>query len=209
MYIRLSFESGQKIDKEVLGLLSATLSDDIDFTNLYLKDDGRISQMYYNETDDPKNPKLLEPDAKTKLVQKTNFVELNSAKEYMADFELFMVKHPDLKIKVRGMPKTVTKDYANIIEEIYAIQNKFEDALKSFNNQVEFNQKCEVHVSNLGLLHINQVGYAVDYCTEELQDLLNTGWRIIACCVQPDGRRPDYILGKYNPEETSVKCLKF
>lgn len=29
---------------------------------------------------------------------------------------------------------------------------------------------------------------------------LNNGWRIIAVCIQPDGRRPDYVLGRYNPE---------
>jgi hypothetical protein len=90
-----------------------------------------------------------------------------------------------------------------------AIQSKLENALKTFDKSIEFNQKCDVHVANLGLLHINQTGYAVDKCTEELQDILNKGWKIIACCVQPDQRRPDYILGKYNPDGDNCVCEEF
>jgi len=37
-------------------------------------------------------------------------------------------------------------------------------------------------------------------CTDALQTELNNGWRIIAVCVQPNQRRPDYVLGRYNPE---------
>jgi len=39
-----------------------------------------------------------------------------------------------------------------------------------------------------------------DYCTERLQDDLDSGWKILAICVQPDGRRPDYILGRVDAE---------
>jgi hypothetical protein len=208
MFVRLSFDSGQRIALEELSKLEKTLADEIDSTPLYLKEDGKISSLYtYSETEDPNDPKIAE--GKKTLVKKTIFVELSSSREYLVDIDLFLQKHPNLRVKFRGMPKTVEKDYASVIEQIVAIQEKFENALKSFDQQVEFNQKCDVHVSNLGLLNINQLGYAVDYCTEALQDQLNKGWRIIACCVQPDGRRPDYVLGRYNPDGDNVECVKF
>lgn len=40
-----------------------------------------------------------------------------------------------------------------------------------------------------------------DLCTEELQRLLNKGWRIVAVCVQPNQRRPDYVMGKVSGNE--------
>lgn len=58
------------------------------------------------------------------------------------------------------------------------------------------NQKCNVAVPGLGLLAINQVAVRENYCTEELQSELENGWHILAICVQPDQRRPDYILGR-------------
>jgi hypothetical protein len=91
------------------------------------------------------------------------------------------------------------------------IEQKFNQAIQGFNEKIEFNQKCSVHVPNLGLLSINQLGYAVDKCTEELQDIVNQGWRILAVCPQPDQRRPDFILGRTSNDEdlTRVNCYKF
>lgn len=61
---------------------------------------------------------------------------------------------------------------------------------------VSFNARCNVHVPGLGLLLIEEVEVHEDACTESLQKKLDEGWRIIACCPQPDQRRPDYILGR-------------
>jgi len=58
------------------------------------------------------------------------------------------------------------------------------------------NEKCNVIVNGLGTLSIDTVKVVQDYCTERLNDELEKGWRIVAVCVQPDQRRPDYILGK-------------
>lgn len=41
-----------------------------------------------------------------------------------------------------------------------------------------------------------------DACTDQLQGALNSGWRIISACPQPDQRRPDYILGRFNPDQS-------
>lgn len=62
-----------------------------------------------------------------------------------------------------------------------------------------FNAKCDVHVPGLGLLVLNEVLVLEDCCTEELQRTLDDGWRIVAACPQPNSRRPDYVVGRYNP----------
>lgn len=64
-----------------------------------------------------------------------------------------------------------------------------------------YNNKCEVHMPGNMLATYNQVCLLEDSCTDVLQDNLNRGWRIIAVCPQPDSRRPDYILGRFNPED--------
>lgn len=58
------------------------------------------------------------------------------------------------------------------------------------------NQKVRVAVPGNSLLDYDRVQLELDCCTDHLQDQLSAGWRIIAICVQPDQRRPDYILGK-------------
>ncbi len=65
-----------------------------------------------------------------------------------------------------------------------------------------FNAKCDVHVPGLGLLALNQVKLLENTCTDELQALLDEGWRVVAACPQPDQRRPDYVLGRYDPAHT-------
>ncbi len=58
------------------------------------------------------------------------------------------------------------------------------------------NETCKVNVAGLGLLTVDTVKLRQDHCTDALQEDLDNGWKIIAICVQPDQRRPDYILGK-------------
>jgi hypothetical protein len=213
MFARISFSNNQKINKTELNKLEKTLADTVKYSDMYRDNEDKINTLRtWNQTFDP-NDKALLPDDKGKiqkeLVFATEFVELETTKEYLCDLELFLSLHPGLKIEVRGLPKTPEINYSNVIEQILAIQEKFESALKGFDKQIEFNQKCDVHISNLGLLNINQVGYATDYCTEALQDILNKGWRLLAVCVQPDGRRPDYVFGRYDPNGEDIECVHF
>jgi len=63
-----------------------------------------------------------------------------------------------------------------------------------------FNKRTDVHVGGGIVTSYNDLLLKEDVCTDVLQQELNNGWRIIAICVQPDQRRPDYILGRYNPQ---------
>ena len=62
-----------------------------------------------------------------------------------------------------------------------------------------YNNKCEVHMPGHSLSLYNEMLLLEDACTDELQTSLNSGYRIVAACPQPDKRRPDYILGRFNP----------
>lgn len=64
-----------------------------------------------------------------------------------------------------------------------------------------YNQRCEVHMPGQALSTYNDLMLAEDHCTDSLQTHLDNGWRIITCSPQPDQRRPDYILGRFNPEK--------
>lgn len=211
MYIRITFE-GQQITKDNLNKLRETLSDDIEFEPCVLHADGKIRTIYsWSETLDQKESETPDEKGKTKeLVFVSDFVELKSDKEYICDMDLFFSKHPDIKVKLRGMPKTVEQNYTHVIQEIVAVQEKLENALQKFDKQIQFNEKVNVHVGGFALMSINQMGFGEDMCTEAVQGILNKGWKILAVMVMPQ-RRPDYIFGRYNENigEDKVDCVKF
>lgn len=59
----------------------------------------------------------------------------------------------------------------------------------------------QIAVPDLGLLQIGEVDWMEDACTEELQEKLDAGWRILAVCPPNAQRRPDYILGRAKRSE--------
>ncbi len=92
------------------------------------------------------------------------------------------------------------------IQNIQSILNKIEEKIQKIDKTIDimtqqtFNQKVNVHVGGGLIVTYNDLCLKEDCCTDALQAELNNGWRIIAVCVQPDQRRPDYVLGRYNPE---------
>jgi hypothetical protein len=62
-----------------------------------------------------------------------------------------------------------------------------------------YNERVEVHTPGMGLMLFNRVMLLQDACSDALQSEMDNGWRIVAACPQPDQRRPDYILGRYDP----------
>ncbi|ASV42241.1 hypothetical protein [Vibrio phage JSF13] len=80
------------------------------------------------------------------------------------------------------------------------IMEKYQNQLERLSNNT-FNTKCNLHTGGGALSEYNQLMLCEDICTDELQSKLQNGWRIIAVCVQPDQRRPDYILGKHVAED--------
>lgn len=175
----------------------------------YLKKDIEektgYSEKSWRETYDPKK---AERDSDYKLVQKADFVKLYDDGDYLADVSLLMKKFPSVEFTMKGVPKSVSNSELDVMNMMQGVAEKIEDAMSRFDKQIEFNQRCEVHVPNLGLLNVNNLAYATDYCTESLQDRLQEGYRILAVCPQPDQRRPDYILGRTVGDIGSVVRVK-
>jgi hypothetical protein len=86
---------------------------------------------------------------------------------------------------------------SSVITEAAAKVAKFADSLPDVNNH--YNERVEVYTPGAGLMLFNRVMLLQDGCSDALQSELDNGWRIVAACPQPDQRRPDYILGRYDP----------
>lgn len=124
-------------------------------------------------------------------------VFLTSYGEYVVDLVRIAREAPTVKHTVI---KLYQDEYTKEMNAIEASLNKMISSLSRFDKQMEFNDRCEIHVANLGLLSINETMLLEDSCTDALQEKLDAGWRIISIAPQPDQRRPDYILGRFNPD---------
>lgn len=83
---------------------------------------------------------------------------------------------------------------ADVEDKARRVENVI-DTLK----QETFNEKTNVHVGGGLITTYNELTVIDDACADLIQEQLNDGWRIIAVCIQNDQRRPDYILGRFNP----------
>jgi len=92
--------------------------------------------------------------------------------------------------------KTGEKIEITVVELIYE-RNIVSPKAPSTNHTQSFNEKVNIHISDIGLLQMNEVVVYEDMCTNELRRELEDGWRILSICPQPDQRRPDYILGRH------------
>jgi hypothetical protein len=62
-----------------------------------------------------------------------------------------------------------------------------------------WNDHAQAPISGHHLVNVNELLLCENYCTDALQDQLTEGWRILAVCPQ-EARRPDYVLGRCNPQ---------
>lgn len=150
----------------------------------YFKDDKKID--HYNIKDRPKN-----------------YLDWVVAKQdnNLVDLEWFA-----LNCKYPFYIEKCIKSESPTVQNIQSLLNRIEEKTSQIDKTIDimksqtFNQKVNVHVGGGLIVTYNDLCLKEDCCTDILQAELNDGWRIIAVCVQPDQRRPDYILGRYNPE---------
>jgi hypothetical protein len=196
MLVRIKFTSSDsnRLNAEDVKKLNNFFGENVKVNQLKVNEDGDFESTSWRETFDKEK---AEKDSDYKLVIPADMYQILDSNNYIVDLERFTKEFPNLEISIKGVPKSVDTGHLDMINEMNKIAEKIEDAKNRFEKVVEFNQRCEVHVPNLGLLNINKLAYATDYCTEELQRHLLQGWRILAICPQPDQRRPDYILGMH------------
>lgn len=106
-------------------------------------------------------------------------------------------KDQEFEIPPSLIPDNATAQL-RFIEQLLALNEKCLEQLTRAGSMC-FNEKIGVNQPGLGLNLYNRLMLAEDICTDSLQGYLDEGWRIIAACPQPDARRPDYILGQYDP----------
>lgn len=112
-----------------------------------------------------------------------------------------------VNMTVAKIPFTVINE-ANLEQEPSAMMDSITKALSKidqFFNKTgrdieQWNSRVEVHMPGQALSMYNRTMLLTDSCTDGLQEELEKGWRITACCPQPDQRRPDYILGRFDPD---------
>lgn len=112
---------------------------------------------------------------------------------YAMHLELAMAAvPPGTNISIAGIP-----DDARAWFGLISAVERMEKKLEYYSQSQQFNDRVSVHVPNIGLLLVDEVRVEYDMCTDSLNKLMaEEGWRIIACCPQPDQRRPDYVLGR-------------
>jgi hypothetical protein len=109
-----------------------------------------------------------------------------------------MVAGYEVKVKhSREFGRMPGEDLAGLLEKFEAVTEKLRMVAPP---DLTYNQRCEVHMPGQALATYNEVMLAENSCSDDLQTHLDSGWRIIAACPQPDARRPDYILGRFNPK---------
>ena len=80
-------------------------------------------------------------------------------------------------------------------------------AAKLTSPPAQVNERLGVHMPGNGLLRVSELRLQNNCCTDVINEHLKEGWRIVAVCPQPDQRRPDYILGKFNERATDQASL--
>lgn len=105
--------------------------------------------------------------------------------------------------KIAGDVQSVTEagsglDPRGAIAHVERLIDKVESFAKDITN-LQYNEKVEVYTPGMALMLFNRVMLLEDACSDALQTELDNGWKIIAACPQPNQRRPDYILGRYDP----------
>jgi len=111
--------------------------------------------------------------------------------KYIADID-YVLQYVDRIEVIR--PIRMVGSYEKLLCLADRVIGNLQD-LEKRNDQL-FNKRVEVHVPGNSLLKINEVDFLKDACTDELNKLIDEGWRIVAVCPQPDQRRPDYIIGR-------------
>ena len=136
----------------------------------------------------------------TKYLGDINYV-LVPKDNHLVDLFIFATKCR-YEFYIKKSIKSETPSTQNIKILLQTIEEKTEklDFLIDKVKKNTFNSKTNVHVGGGLITTYNELLLKEDACIDDLQTDLNNGWRTIAVCNQPDQRRPDFILGRYNSQ---------
>jgi len=141
------------------------------------------------------DPEMLQdrPEAREKDGAITNQSELDKWDNGWRQFEHSAKVEIPLEVLSYYLPCEVEAIHHGT--SLYQVQQRTDAPL---------NIRAQVITPGHALQDYDETCVEVDCCTDHLQTMLNQGWRILAICVQPDQRRPDYVLGRRVPEGGSL-----
>lgn len=117
--------------------------------------------------------------------------------------ELLLDREQLLAMSIRNIRFEVIQEIKvdiDITQQIIELAEKPIKIITESSKGDTYNHKCEVHMPGQGLSLYNEMLLLEDECMDSIQSHLNSGWRIVAACPQPEQRRPDFILGRFNPD---------
>lgn len=197
--LKLNFKDGDRFGKSngYNSEMRVMSSNDYYTDELFVDESGTGSKKYYS--DEEKTKEVGDHYRYDRLKDKDwVFVEQSNN---LVDLEHFAL-NCRFPFEIEKCIKTEEPTMGNLSSLLNQIEEKFsyiDKQLDIFKNQ-QFNQKVNVHVGGGLIVTYNELKLKENACTDELQTELMEGWRIIAVCIQPDNRRPDYILGRFNPK---------
>ena len=146
------------------------------------------------------------------LIQERKEIE-GYSDSFIVDINLFIQELPLVKFKVHGTREVeieapsdsfildkLIHDNQQALNSMMSLFQRTQQRIAELHVPETLNQQCNVHIGGGLLMTVNDLLLLEDSCTDKLQEALNSGWRILSVCVQADGRRPDYVLGRYNPK---------
>ena len=169
--------------------------------HFYKEDCIEKDDKYYKDKEAlKKNESIADYYLFTKYTGSINYVLVNN-KDHLVNLDSFAPK-----CKHKFFIKESIKSEVPAINNINAILDTVEEKSSVLNSLVDkirkttFNSKTNVHVGGGLITTYNDLLLKEDACIDDLRNELNNGWRIIAVCNQPDQRRPDFVLGRFNPQ---------
>lgn len=111
----------------------------------------------------------------------------------LTDEEILNLQRLGFELKVMPYPGAMITKMSDRNKWEYDAHAQPEDLLSG--------KAVQVSIPDMALLYINEVIVETDLCTDQLQTLLDDGWRMLAVCPPNAQRRPDYVLGRVKPRE--------
>lgn len=171
--------------------------------NLYAVELNKRSLGWGDDSESSYN-KLASMYAKYDFITVRPYIEKDAAYSDFIESTLILSESQLLELSIDNVGFKVLQKInvqVDITKQLIELAEKPIKLIQESNSgDVNYNTKCEVHMPNMAMSMYNEMLLLEDACTDVLQGSLNSGWRIIAACPQPDQRRPDYILGRFNPD---------
>jgi hypothetical protein len=175
-----------------------TTMSQFDYDYVGLKDHGQLGDLLGNRSS----------EELTTLLPYTKWgtVSITIQDDALLELITHKIKHTVIETTTLEVEVSTENDSAEIFfNKTMDIMTRYQEQLERMSKNT-YNEKVKVHTGGIALAEYNQTMVKYDCCTDELQQHLQEGWRILSVCVQPDQRRPDYILGKVVPENTVTEA---